>query len=64
MAFSKTITEGDEILLPTPIIFPPIIVDVSVGVIGCGVDIASLDAAPDVSADAGCDPPAAVETAL
>ena len=56
-------TEGAEILLPTPIIFPPMIVEVSVGVIGCGV-VASLDAAPDVSADVGCDPPDAVETPL
>ena len=64
MAFSYTMTERAEILLPTPIIFPPMIVDVSVGVIGCGVDIASLDAAPDVSADAGCDPPGTVETPL
>jgi hypothetical protein len=51
-------------LLPTPIIFPPMIVEVSVGVIGCGVDIASLDAAPDVSADAGCEPPGTVATPL
>ena len=51
-------------MLPTPIIFPPMIVEVSVGVIACGVDIASLAAAPDVSADAGCDPPDAVETPL
>ena len=53
-------TEGAEILLPTPIIFPPIIVEVSVGVMGCGVDIASLGAVPHVSADAGCDPPGTV----
>ena len=56
-------TEGAEILLPTPIIFPPMIVE-AVGVIGCGVDIASVGAVPDVSADAGCDPPDAVGTPL
>jgi hypothetical protein len=57
-------TEGAEILLPTPIIFPPMIVEVDVGVIACGVDIASLAAAPDASVDAGCDPSADVATPL
>ena len=57
-------TEGAEILLPTPIIFPPIIVEVSVGVIGCGVDVASLAAAPDASVDAGCDPSGDAATPL
>ena len=50
-------TERAEILLPTPIIFPPMIVEVPVGVIACGVDIASLEAAPDASV-AACEPSA------
>ena len=64
MAFSYTMTEGAEILLPTPIIFPPMIVVGVVGVIACGVDIASLGAVPDVSAEAGCDPSGDTATPL
>ena len=43
-------------MLPTPIIFPPMIGEVDVGFIACGVDIASLEAAPDASVEADCDP--------
>ena len=45
-------TERAEILLPTPIMFPPMIGAVEVGAMACGVDIASLEA----SVAAGGDP--------